>query len=73
MIYKILEKAKDMGATTNEIKKALTQDVPDANINNQKINNYVKEMEKDGHIKTIKGQQVSRSKVHMLLDFEPNS
>ena len=56
MIYKILEKAKDMGATTNEIKKSLTHDVPDANINNQKINGYIKEMEKDGHCKTIKGQ-----------------
>ena len=42
MIYKILQKAKDMGATTNEIKKTLTQDMPDSNITNQKINQYVK-------------------------------
>ena len=54
MIYKILEKAKDMGTTTNKIKKSLTHDVPDAN--NQKINSYIIEMEKYGHCKTIKGQ-----------------
>ena len=54
MIYKILEKAKDMGTTTNEIKKSLTHDVPNAKINNQKINSYIIEM--DGHYKTIKGQ-----------------
>lgn len=65
-----------MGCTIGELKTQVLMQNPDIQtqtVNNTQLTTMMKSMQNKALTKTIKGQQINRKKVYMLIDIEPNN
>lgn len=72
-IFKVLQQSGDLGCTIGELKTSVLTQNPDINVNQTQITAILKQMDKKGHVKSIKGQQQNRKKIYMLAEIEPCS
>lgn len=77
IVYKILQKADDMGCTIGELRQKVLSQNPSIQANtmgNAQLNTILKGMEKKGFIKNVVGRlQPNRKKVFMLTKVTPNA